>query len=73
MKPMDRVPKDYGPMSYLPPTEAEWALANATVIKVESDPMRIGVRKNVVKNGVPYSQTVWMTIGQFRGICIEHG
>jgi hypothetical protein len=61
------------PPSYDPPTQLEWAHANATVIKQDGDPILIGIRKEIEKNGVPYSQTVWMTIGQFRGICIDHG
>ncbi|MFV0442883.1 MAG: hypothetical protein ACK5Q5_04855 [Planctomycetaceae bacterium] len=56
--------------SYPPPTEREWAEADAQVIRL-GDARIIGLRKDVTKNGVPYSQTVWLTIGQLRGLAIE--
>jgi hypothetical protein len=56
--------------SYEPPTPAEWAKAVVIVIK-EGEPPIIGLRKNVTKNGVPYSQTVWLTVTQLRGLAIE--
>ena len=56
--------------TYPPPTEHEWVQAEVQVIKVGEPPI-IGLRKDVRKNGVPYTQTVWLTIPQLRGLAIE--
>ena len=56
--------------TYPPPTEQEWANADVQVIKL-GDPPIIGLKKDVRKNDVPYTQTVWLTIGQLRGLAIE--
>ena len=53
-----------------PPTELEWAQADVHVIRLHEVSV-IGLRKDVVKNGVPYSQTVWLTFAQLRGLAIE--
>ncbi len=58
------------PQTYPPPNEHEWAIAEVTVIKL-GDPPIIGLRKDVRKNGVPYTQTVWLTIPQLRGLAID--
>ena len=31
----------------------------------------IGLKKDVRKNDVPYTQTVWLTVTQLRGLAIE--
>lgn len=56
--------------SFRPPTEQEWAQAEVTVIRTGEPPI-IGLRKELQKDGVPYTQTVWLTIGQLRGLAIE--
>ena len=56
--------------SYPPPTEHEWANAEVQVIRIDQPPI-VGLKKDVMKNGVPYSQTVWLTIPQLRGLAIE--
>lgn len=55
---------------YPAPTEQEWAKADVQVIKLSNPPI-IGLRKDVRKNDVPYTQTVWLTIPQLRGLAIE--
>ncbi len=55
---------------YPPPTEIEWANAEIKVIRINDSPI-IGLRKDLRKNDVPYTQTVWMTIPQLRGLAIE--
>lgn len=59
------------PQGYEPPTEAEWPKEEVTVIKLGSDPQTIGLRKEVTKNGMPYKQTVWLTVVQVRGLTIQ--
>jgi hypothetical protein len=56
--------------TYPPPTEHELARANVQVIRLDQPPI-IGLKKDLEKNGVPYSQTVWFTIPQLRGLAIE--
>lgn len=56
--------------SYPPPTEQEWAQAEVAVIRQGTPPI-IGLRKQMRKNGVPYSQTVWLTVTQLRALAIE--
>ena len=56
--------------SYPPPTEHEWAAADVQVVRLD-DPPIIGLRKDLEKNGVPYRQTVWLTVPQLRGLAIE--
>ena len=46
---------------YPPPTEIEWAKAEVQVIRFSNSPI-IGLRKDLEKNNVPYTQTVWLTI-----------
>jgi len=55
-------------MSYEPPTPQEWAQTEVIVIK---EGRIIGLRKTLSKNGVPYTQTVWFTVTQLRGLAIE--
>lgn len=63
---------DLNPMDpkYPPPTEIEWANAEVQVIRFDNSPI-IGLRKDLEKNNVPYTQTVWLTIPQLRGLAIE--
>lgn len=58
------------PMTNPQPTEQEWAQADVKVIKFENSPI-IGLQKEVLKNGDPYVQTVWMTLPQLRAVAIE--
>ncbi len=55
---------------YPPPTETEWAHAEVQVIRLGDSPI-IGLKKDLRKNDVPYTQTVWLTIPQLRGLAIE--
>lgn len=56
--------------SYPPPTEQEWAEASVEVIRL-NDERIVGLRKDLEKNGVPYSQTVWLTLTQLRAVAID--
>ena len=56
--------------SYPPPTEHEWAAADVQVVR-RDDPPIIGLRKDLEKNGIPYTQTVWLTVPQLRGLAIK--
>ncbi len=53
-----------------PPTEEEWARADVVVIKRE-DVQIVGLRKELTKDHVPYTQTVWLTFAQLRGLTID--
>lgn len=55
---------------YPAPTESEWASAPVQVIRIK-DSFVIGLRKDLEKNGIPYTQTVWLTIPQLRSLAIE--
>jgi hypothetical protein len=61
------------PMHNEQPTPEEWSKADVTVIQEikEGRPPIIGLRKNVRKDDVPYSQTVWLTPPQLRGLAID--
>ena len=56
--------------NYPAPTEIEWASMPIQVIRIENSPI-IGLRKEIEKNNVPYTQTVWLTIPQLRALAIE--
>lgn len=56
--------------TYPPPTEHEWANADVQVVKLGEPPI-IGLKKDLRKNDVPYTQTVWLTVTQLRALAIE--
>ena len=55
---------------YPPPTELEWAKVDVQVIRIGNSPI-VGLKKDLRKNDVPYTQTVWLTVPQLRGLAIE--
>lgn len=57
-------------MNNQPPTPEEWARAQVKVGK-HGEPMILCLQKDVVKDGVQYTQKIWLTPSQLRGMAIE--
>ena len=56
---------------YPAPTEQEWATADVQVMLI-GETQIIGLKKDLVMNGIAYSQTVWLTNLQLRSLAIDH-
>ncbi len=56
--------------NHLPPTELEWANANVEAIRV-SGARIVGLKKTIERHDTAYSQTVWLTLVQLKGLAID--
>lgn len=58
--------------TYEEPTELEWATAQVIVTRCEDySPPIFELRKVIDKNGVCFIRTLWVGMGQLRGVAIE--